>query len=209
MAPITHLSQLDPNGIYSYADYLTWRFEQALEVIRGKIWPMSAPSRTHQKLSWQLSGTFFNYFKNHRCEAYAAPFDVRLYDRRKSLKADKEIYTVVQPDLCVICDLEKLDERGCLGAPDLIVEILSPGNSAKEMRTKRDLYAESGVREYWVVDPAHETITRFNLEGDDTYGRPLIFVSDEPMPSVIFPDFILPLGELFPVTDPLEGQSNE
>lgn len=166
------------------------------------VGPQSHAPEVIVAVKWHV----FNYVKNHCCEAYAAPFDVRLYDRRKSLKADKEIYTVVQPDLCVICDLEKLDERGCLGAPDLIVEILLPGNSAKEMRTKRDLYAESGVREYWVVDPSHETITRFNLEGDDTYGRPLIFVSDEPMPSVIFPDFILPLGELFPVTDPLEGQ---
>ncbi len=200
MNQITHLSQLDPNGTYSYADYLSWRFEQALEVIKGKIWPMSAPSRTHQKLSWQLSGLFFNHFKNHRCEAYAAPFDVRLYDRKKSLKADKDIYTVVQPDLCIICDLDKLDERGCLGAPDLIVEILSPGNSTREMKIKKDLYAESGVGEYWVVDPSHETITRFNLAPDGfTYERPLIFVSDDPMPSVVFPDFILPLGELFPV----------
>jgi len=148
MATITSLSQLDPKGTYTYADYLTWKFEQALEVIRGKILPMAAPSRTHQRLSWNLTVTFGNHFKNHRCEAYAAPFDVRLYDRKKSLKADRDIYTVVQPDLCVVCDLTKLDERGCLGAPDLIVEILSPGNSAREMKIKKDLYAECGVREY-------------------------------------------------------------
>ena len=152
MASITSLSQLDPNGIYSYADYLTWKFEQALEVIKGKIFPMSGPSRIHQKISWQLSGTFFNHFKQHRCEAYAAPFDVRLYDKKKSQKADKDIFTVVQPDLCVICDLTKLDDRGCLGAPDLIVEILSPGNSTREMKIKKELYAESGVKEYWIVD---------------------------------------------------------
>lgn len=199
MTAITSLSQLDPNGTYSYADYLTWHVEQALEVIKGRIFPMSGPSRTHQKISWYLSGTFYNHFKNHRCEAYAAPFDVRLYNRAKSLKADKDIYTVVQPDLCVICDLDKLDERGCLGAPDLVVEILSPGNSAREMKIKKNLYAESGVREYWVVDPTHETLTRFDLEDDGTYGRPLIFVSDDAMPSVIFSDFTLALGDLFPV----------
>ena len=198
---ITSLSQLDPNGTYTYADYLTWKFEQTLELIRGKIRLMSAPSRTHQKLSWQMSGVFFNHFKHHRCEAYAAPFDVRLYDREKSLKADRDIFTVVQPDLCVICDLEKLDERGCLGAPDLIVEILSPGNSAKEMRVKKELYAESGVREYWVVSSNHETITRFNLEGDGVYGRPLIFVNDEQMISEIFPDFEFQLSEIFPTSE--------
>ncbi len=198
MASITSLSQLDLKGTYTYADYLTWKFEQALELIKGKILLMSAPSRLHQKLSWRLTIIFDNYFKNHPCEAYAAPFDVRLYDRKKSFKANKDIYTVVQPDLCVICELDKLDDKGCLGAPDLVVEILSPGNSAREMRIKKDLYAESGVREYWIVDPEHETVIRYNLETADLYGRPLIFVSDEVMPSVIFPDFLLELSALFP-----------
>lgn len=197
MAAITSLSQLDPQGTYSYADYLSWKFDQALEIIQGKIFPMSGPSRTHQKISWKLSGLFFNHFKNQPCEAYAAPFDVRLYNRVKSIQADKDIYTVVQPDLCIICDLAKLDERGCLGAPDLIVEILSPGNAAREMKLKKDLYAEAGVREYWIVDPSRETMTRYNLEEEGTYGRPLIFVSDETVPSVVFPDLKLDLGELF------------
>lgn len=197
MATITRLSQLDPQGTYSYADYLSWKFDEALEIIRGTIFPMSGRSRTHQKISWKLSGLFFNHFKNQPCEAYAAPFDVRLYNRAKSIQADKDIYTVVQPDLCIICDLDKLDERGCLGAPDLIVEILSPGNAAREMKIKRELYGESGVREYWIVDPAHETLTRYNLEAEGTYGRPLIFVSDEMVPSVVFPDLQLELGELF------------
>lgn len=189
MSVITSLSQLDPQGTYSYADYLSWKFDQALEIIRGKIFPMSGPSRTHQKISWKLSGLFFNHFNNQPCEAYAAPFDVRFYNRTKSLKADRDIYTVVQPDLCIICDLEKLDERGCLGAPDLVVEILSPGNAAREMKIKKELYGESGVREYWIVDPARETLTRYNLETEGTYGRPLIFVSDETVSSVVFPGF--------------------
>lgn len=203
MAEVTSLSQLDPNGVYSYADYLSWKFDQALELIWGKIRPMSAPSRTHQKLSWKLTVIFDNHFKNHPCEAYAAPFDVRLFDRRKSAKADRDIYTVVQPDLCIVCDLAKLDERGCLGAPDLVVEILSPGNSAKEMRDKKMLYAEAGVREYWVVSAAHETISRFNLEGDGVYGRPLIFVNEETMLSEIFPGFEFQLSEVFPVSQEL------
>ena len=199
MSQITSLSQLDPNGTYSYADYLTWKFEQALEVIKGKIFPTSGPSRIHQKISWQLTVNFDNHFKQHRCEAYAAPFDVRLYNKKKSKKADKDIFTVVQPDLCVICDLAKLDDRGCLGAPDLIVEILLPGNSTREMKIKKELYAESGVKEYWVVDYNHETLTQFSIEEDGNFGRPLIFTSEEPVPSVIFPDFTLNLVELFPV----------
>ena len=204
MATITSLSQLDPKGVYSYADYLTWKFEQALEVIKGKIFPMSGPSRIHQKISWQLTVNFDNHFKQHRCEAYAAPFDVRLYDKKKSQKADKDIFTVVQPDLCIICDLTKLDDRGCLGAPDLIVEILSPGNSTREMKIKKELYAESGVKEYWIVDYNHETLTQFSIEEDGNFGRPLIFTSEEAVPSVIFPDFMLNLIELFPVPPELD-----
>lgn len=197
MAEITSLSQLDPNGIYSYADYLTWKFEQTLELIKGKILLMPAPSRIHQKISWRLTVEFGNHFKNQRCEAYAAPFDVRLYDKKKSSKANKEIFTVVQPDLCVICDLEKLDDRGCLGAPDLVVEILSPGNSSREMRIKKDLYAEAGVREYWIIDTTHETLLRYSLEENDVYSLPSLFVNDEVVPSIIFPTFNIALAEIF------------
>jgi len=198
---ITSLSQLDRSRTYTYADYLTWKIDQALELLHGRIRLMSAPNRQHQKLSWRLTVIFDNKFKHHPCEAYAAPFDVRLYDRKKSLKADRDIYTVVQPDLCVVCDLKKLDDRGCLGAPDLVVEILSPGNSTKEMRDKKAIYEEAGVREYWIVDPERATVTRFNLETEAGYGRPLIFVNDERMASEVFPDFELPLSELFPVAE--------
>lgn len=195
---ITSLAQLDPNASYTYADYLGWKLDQALELLRGKVRLMSAPNRLHQKLSWRMTVLFDHHFKGHPCEAYAAPFDVRLYNRKKSLKADRDIYTVVQPDLCVVCDLEKLDDRGCLGAPDLVVEILSPGNAAKEMRDKKNIYEEAGVREYWIVNPTHETITRFNLEEEGVYGRPLIFVNDDLMPSEIFPDLLVQLSEVFP-----------
>ena len=198
MSVIKSLSQLDPDGVYSYADYLSWKIEQALELIKGKIFKMAAPNTKHQVLSRELTLALGNHFKNYRCELFIAPFDVRLFDKKKSIKADKDVFTVIQPDLCIVCDLEKIDTKGCLGAPDLIIEILSPGNSRREMKIKKDLYAESGVREYWIVDPNTETVTRFNLEADDNYGRPLIFLSDESMPSIIFPDFILQLSELFP-----------
>ncbi len=198
MAVIKHLSQLDPTGVYSYADYLSWKIEQALEIIKGKIFKMAAPNTKHQVLSRELTLALGLHFKKHPCELYIAPFDVRLFNKKKSLKADKDIFTVIQPDLCVICDLEKIDTKGCLGAPDLIIEILSPGNSKREMKIKKDLYAEAGVREYWIVDPNTETITRFNLEQNDIYGHPYIFLSDEVMPSIIFPDFSLALTELFP-----------
>lgn len=156
MEKITSLSQLDPNGIYTYADYLTWQFEQAVELIKGKILPMAALSRRHQAISRELNGVFYNYFKKHPCEFFAAPFDVRLFDKVKTAKANKDVYTVIQPDICIICDNAKLDQKGCKGAPDLIVEILSPGNSKKEMRTKKRLYEENLVKEYWIIDFDHE-----------------------------------------------------
>ena len=197
MEKITDLSQLDPNGLYSYADYLTWQFEQAIELIKGKINKMAAPSRRHQRISWRMTINVDEIFKGHPCDAYAAPFDVRLYDRRKSAKANKDIFTVVQPDLCIICDLTKLDDKGCLGAPDFIVEILSPGNSSKEMKTKKLLYEENAVREYWIIDPERETITTFHLQENGHYSPPTIYVSDETAESVIFPHFSVILETLF------------
>ena len=197
MKPITDLSQLDLEGVYTYADYLTWKFEQAVELIKGKILPMAAPSRRHQRISWRLSGCIFNFLKEHRCEAYTAPFDVRLLDRKKSEKANKDVYTVVQPDLCIICDLQKLDDAGCIGAPDLIVEILSPGNSKKEMKTKKELYEQSGIREYWVIDPERETVLCYSLVTADKYGGAEVFVNDDTLTSATFPDMNISLEELF------------
>jgi Uma2 family endonuclease len=198
MEQITHLSQLDiTNGLYSYADYLTWKFDQTVEILRGKIFPMAGPSRRHQGISWKLSGLFYTTFKNQECRAYAAPFDVRLHDRTKSEKANKDIYTVVQPDICVICDLEKLDDKGCIGSPDLVIEILSPGNSSKEMKSKKQLYEECGVREYLIFDPERETVFQFHLTDDNVYSPATIYVSEETVTSVIFPELQMDLTEVF------------
>lgn len=125
MAVITSLSQLDLNNKYSYADYLTWKFEDAVELIKGQILPLVAPNRKHQAIVRDLTGFFFNFLQNKPCEFYPAPFDVRLYDHHKSIRANKEVFTVVQPDICIICDPSKLDDKGCEGAPDLVIEILS------------------------------------------------------------------------------------
>lgn len=146
---ITDLSQLDLNGTYSYADYLLWQFDERVELIKGKISLMCPASNVkHQRYSMYLSVQLFRYFEQKSCQVFAAPFDVRLYDRRKSVLQNKDIFTVVQPDICVICDADKLDEQGCNGAPDWIIEILSKGNSKKEVKTKHELYAENGVKEY-------------------------------------------------------------
>jgi len=195
---IVSLSQLDvANGIYSYADYLTWKFDQTVELFKGKILEMSATSRRHQGMSMELSVIVYQKFKGHRCKFYAAPFDVRIFDKTKSAKANKDIFTVVQPDICIICDLEKLDENGCIGSPDLVIEILSSGNSSKEMKLKKALYEESGVREYLIFDPEHENVFQFHLTETDVYSPATIYVDNEILTSVIFPDFQINLKEIF------------
>lgn len=197
MHEITSLSQLDMNGTYSYADYLRWRFEEAVELIKGKVLLMSAPSRKHQGVSRDLNGIFYNHFKKHRCKFYAAPFDVRLLDKQKTTQGSQNIHTVVQPDLCIICDMDKLDDKGCLGAPDLVVEILSPGNSSKEMRLKKNLYEENGIQEYWIVDPDRETVHQYSLNNDGLFGPATIYISEDRLSCHIFPDLTFELREIF------------
>ena len=163
--PITSLDQLDPNGTYTYADYLLWQFTERVELLRGKIRQMAAPSMRHQRAVTRLTRTIANALWQTPCQVFVAPFDVRLIRMRN----DKEVKTVVQPDLCVICDPAKLDERGCNGAPDLIIEILSPGNSRTEMKDKFELYQEAGVLEYWVVSPSEKTIQIWTLDEQGIY----------------------------------------
>ncbi len=199
MAPITRLSELDLTANYSYADYVTWRLTEAVELIKGKIQLMSpAPNVKHQRISWQLGGVLFNYFNRKDCSAFSAPFDVRLYDRSRSLLANKDITTVVQPDICVICDKEKLDEQGCNGAPDWIIEILSKGTAKKDVKDKHELYAESGVTEYWLVYPYEQVIQQFVLN-DQTgqYHLQNNYAGDDVAVPYLFPDLAIDLSTLF------------
>ena len=199
MTTISQLSELDLNASYNYADYLSWQFNDVVELIQGKIHAISpAPNVKHQSISWQLSGMLFNYFNHKPCHAFAAPFDVRLYDRRQSMLANHDITTVVQPDICVICDDSKLDEQGCNGAPDWIIEILSKGNSKKDVHTKHALYAECGVTEYWLVFPYEEVVQQFILaSGNPGYQLANTFADNDLASSYLFPDFTLNLSELF------------
>ncbi len=160
-APVTSLADLDPDGTYSYADYLSWQFEELVELWRGKIMRrMGAPADRHQAAVGNLFLTFGNHLRRQRCQVRVAPYDVRL--PRPGQPADqKAIYTVVQPDICVICDPAKIDERGCLGAPDLVIEVTSPRTQARDWKGKLDLYEEAGVPEYWIVSPKEQTIAVF------------------------------------------------
>ncbi|TAN68106.1 MAG: Uma2 family endonuclease [Methylobacter sp.] len=202
MPKITQLSQLDLNQTYSYADYLTWQFDEAVELIRGKIMLMSpAPNVNHQRISMKFSYSLFKFFKDKECQVFAAPFDVRLYNRKQSVLANQDIYTVVQPDLCVICDPGKLDSRGCNGAPDWVIEILSKGNSKREMDVKYALYAESGVTEYWLVYPYEQAIYQFVLDDNNVYQLNKMYANNGIAVAHLFPDLVIDLSEIFESLD--------
>ncbi len=202
MSKITQLSQLDLNQTYSYADYLTWQFDEAVELIRGKIMLMSpAPNVNHQRISMKFSYSLFKFFKDKTCQVFAAPFDVRLYNRKQSVLANQDIYTVVQPDLCVICDVGKLDSRGCNGAPDWVIEILSKGNSKREMEIKYALYAESGVTEYWLVYPYEQAVYQFVLDDNNVYQLKKMYANNGIAVAHLFPDLAVDLSEIFESLD--------
>lgn len=193
---ITDINQLDPAGSYTYADYLTWQFDEYVELLRGKIFRMSpAPSRRHQEISINLTTLFKQYLWKNSCKVYSAPFDVRLPHFNK--KKNKEVITVVQPDICIVCDTEKLDVKGCIGAPDLIIEIVSPGNSRKELREKFEIYEESGVREYWIVNPQENSVQVFELNEAGKYIGLKPNIEDDIVSPCIFPELKIDLKEVF------------
>ncbi|MBU2568888.1 MAG: Uma2 family endonuclease [Gammaproteobacteria bacterium] len=197
MPKITDLSQLDTKQTYSYADYLTWQIKETVELIKGKVMMMSpAPNVLHQRIERKLLVGIDLHLKNKRCEIFPAPFDVRLYDRKQSVLSSQEIFTVVQPDLCVICNPEILDKQGCNGAPDWIIEILSPGNSKREMQIKYQLYQECGVQEYWLVYPEQQAIHQFVLDAEGQYRLKAMF-ADKSASSYLFPDLSIDLIDLF------------
>jgi Uma2 family endonuclease len=144
------LTDLDFGKSYTYADYLEWTFEERVELIKGRLFELPTPNRIHQTLAFRMNGEFYNYLKGKPCSAFHAPFDVRLPQKSKD---DKDIVTVVQPDISVICDPSKLDDKGCIGAPDIVVEILSPGNNRKELKNKYEAYEEAGVKEFRLIHP--------------------------------------------------------
>jgi Uma2 family endonuclease len=202
MTVITDLSQLDLNKTYSYADYLTWQFDDMVELIKGKIVLMSpAPNVRHQTIETNLSRMLVNYFYKKKCRLFYAPFDVRLYDRKKSILLNKDVFTVVQPDLCVVCNPEFLDEQGCNGAPDWIIEILSKGNSKKEMQTKYALYEEAGVSEYWIVYPDNRAIHQFVLDENGHYQLKKMHSEEGIATPALFPELEVDVSDVFDFWD--------
>jgi Uma2 family endonuclease len=151
--------EIEKEKTYTYADYLAWDTHERYEIIDGAAYMMSAPSVIHQNISGELFGQFWNFLKGKPCRVFAAPLDVRLFPRE-----DDSDDTIVQPDLLVVCDGSKLtDNRACRGAPDLLIEILSPSNTLNAMFLKFHLYLKAGVREYWIINPETKVIQKHIL----------------------------------------------
>jgi Uma2 family endonuclease len=177
---------------WTYADYKEWELNpgERFELIDGVAYAMAAPNTEHQQISMTLSAQLFNFFEGKPCRPFAAPFDVRLF-----YEEDDSDDTVVQPDLVVVCDPEKLGKEGCRGTPNLVIEILSPSNTAIEMHRKLDIYESAEVPEYWVIDPEQKLIEVYRLSG----GRyePRILRMGDTVQSTLFPGLAIPLETIF------------
>ena len=144
---------------YTFADALTWGEDERIEIINGEAFMLATPSTDHQLISGALFAQLYNFLEGKKCRVIPAPFAVRLFE--KDGDGPDNVDTVVEPDISVVCDRDKLDGRGCKGAPDMVIEILSPSTQRHDRITKYNLYQRAGVREYWIVEPETQTVQVF------------------------------------------------
>jgi Uma2 family endonuclease len=181
--------------VFTYADYINFDFDEMVELIRGRIFRMSpAPRTSHQIILVNLTRVFSTALYKQKCQVFVAPFDIILpiADKRR-----EKATTVVQPDLCVICNPAIIEEAGCFGVPDLIIEILSPSTSKKDFNDKYTVYEEAGVKEYWIVMPESKLIEVFHLVKAQ-YQRIHTYVDTDSITPITLPDLDVNLSEIFP-----------
>ena len=168
MADALEVTPYTNNGNWTYADYKAWDLKprERYEIIHGEAYAMSVPNASHQAMLMELSRQFANFLVGKKCRVYPVPYDVRLF-----YKEDESDDTVVQPDISVVCDTERRGKEGCRGAPALVVEILSPSNTAIEMQRKFEVYRDAGVNEYWVLNSEHKTLTVYLFKGEKAISR--------------------------------------
>lgn len=188
------LSSNKPDKVYTYADYLSWDEDERIEIIDGKPIMQATPSRKHQQISFEICRQLGNYLEGKTCKAYAAPFTVRLFETNEDIPDN--IKTIVEPDISIICDKNKLDDRGCKGAPDMVIEILSPSTAAYDALTKLDKYQQAGVKEYWIVDPEEKTVRVYLLEGD-FYKTPGLYLPPDRIKVSVLEDCTIDLSNVF------------
>lgn len=179
---------------YTYKDYMTWNDNKFWELIDGIAYQMAPPSRKHQNVSTELVRQFANYLLGKPCEVHHQPFGVRL---PLEDEPDEFIKHALLPDIAVVCDEKKLDDAGCRGGPDLIIEILSPSTSKRDLEDKFKLYEKAGVKEYWIVDPVNNFIKVYVLGEDKIYGKGKTYFADDKIKVSIFPDLEVDLSLVF------------
>lgn len=182
---------------FSYADFLKWPEEERWELIDGIAYNMSpAPSRAHQEIVRELVVHIGSYLRGKPWKLFSAPFDVRLDDGEEL--TEEQIRTVVQPDIVVVCNEKKLDERGCKGAPDLVIEVISRESASRDMKQKLSLYEKYGVKEYWIISPFEQIIWVYNYDQNiSMYGRPAIYSEDDTLASAILETLKLNVRDVF------------
>ncbi|MEO5600346.1 MAG: Uma2 family endonuclease [Cyclobacteriaceae bacterium] len=202
MPYITDISQLDQTKRYTYADYLTWQFQDRVEIIVGKIFRMSpAPSTEHQQIVSALHFNIYDYLRKKNCKAFPSPFDVTLPS------PSGIVDTVVHPDITVICDQSKITERGCSGAPDLVIEVVSKSSIRKDLHEKYFLYEQCGIKEYWIVHPGERSLIIFTLNNEGVYQASKPLTRGDKVVSNVIGGLELQLDEIFSdtVEEPEEG----
>ncbi|MFZ2956108.1 MAG: Uma2 family endonuclease [Candidatus Ozemobacteraceae bacterium] len=189
------LSKPDFNEQYTYKDLLNWPENERWELIDGKAFNMTpAPSRKHQEILGNLYRIAGDFLDGKSCKVYIAPFDVRL---PIGDEPDSEIDTVVQPDLVVICDEKKLDDKGCRGVPDWVVEVLSPSTTEKDLTKKKTLYEFHRVPEYWVIFPNEKIVQVFDLDENGKFVQKRIYIANAKAPVLILPGLVVDLPRVF------------
>ena len=180
---------------FTYRDYRTWPEDERWELIGGTAYLMSAPTVTHQRIQREIAGPLYNFLKGKDCEVFIAPMDVFIPWINE--QDEDDVDTVVQPDLLVICDKARIRPNGIWKAPDLVVEILSPSTSRKDLHEKFDLYERSGVREYWVVEPNGCWLQQYLREANDKFGIETHFEGRGLVESRVLPGFALDVEGLW------------
>ena len=187
------LSQEEKN--YTYANYLTYPEDERWEILDGVPSLQAAPTPMHQEILMELSKQIAVFLTGKPCRIYPAPFCVRLPQGYE--KNQKEIKNVVEPDISIICDKSKIDDKGCNGAPDMIIEIVSPSSIKKDRVIKFNLYEKAGVKEYWIVEPDLRLISVFLLQKNGRFSRPEMYTDEDSIKVSSFPDLIIDLSSVF------------
>jgi Uma2 family endonuclease len=190
------LPQTSPNEHFTYGLYRAWPEDERWELIDGQAHAMTpAPAPLHQEVVVGLLRVLDVFFRVQGCKVYVAPLDVRLPDYVE--QSDDDTPTVVQPDLLVVCDPRKVDSLGVRGAPDLVVEVLSPSTAYRDETDKLLLYERHGVREYWIVNPRTGRVVVHALNKFCVYGKPIVYLNTETLRSMAFPDLRVDLSTVF------------